>query len=80
MLKKTIALATVAATLTAFAPAQEAEAGKRFRLHFGHHHFHQHHRRPHAYVYTGPSCHHYYKKWKWTESKYWKRKYYRCIF
>lgn len=79
MLKKTIALAAVAATLTAFAPSPEAEAGKRFRLHFGHHHFHHHHRRPHHYVYTGPSCRYYYKKWKWTGSKYWKRKYYRCI-
>lgn len=77
MIKKTIALAAVAASLAAFAPASDAEAGKLrhgFR-HFGHHH----HWRPH-YVFVGPSCHYYYKKWKWTGSSYWKHKYYDCIY
>lgn len=60
-----------------------AEAGNRFRVHFGgghhHHHFrHRHWHTPH-YVYLSPGCGYYYKKWRWTGSSYWKYKYYECI-
>ena len=78
MLKKTLALAALAGAIATFAPTGNAEAGKlRLHLHgWKHHHFHGHHWRSHRYDF---GCRYYYKKWKWTGSRYWKRKYYRCI-
>ena len=76
MLKKTLALTALAASVTAFAPAGEAEAGKRLRIVIGHgHHWHHHH---HLRYYD--PCHYYYKKWKWTGKRHWKKKYYECIY
>lgn len=82
MFKKTLALTAIAASLAAFAPSGEAEAGKRFgvRIGGGHHH-HFHHRNFHHkfVVHTGPSCGFYFKKWKFTGSSFWKAKYFACI-
>lgn len=84
MLSKSIAFAAVAASVAILGASGSAEAGKRhFGAHFGghghHHKFHHRHWRPHYYVYSGPSCGYYFKKWKWTGSSYWKHKYYDCI-
>lgn len=77
-----LAAAATLAVVGSASLSTPAEAGKRFRLHIGgghHHHFrHRHWHAPH-YVYSGPSCRYYYKKWKWTGSSYWKHKYFDCI-
>ncbi|MCB1519654.1 MAG: hypothetical protein KDJ37_03655 [Hyphomicrobiaceae bacterium] len=80
MTSKTMIFGALAAGLAIVATTGSAEAGRR---HFGggfhKHHHHHHFFRPRHYVYIGPSCGYYYKKWKYTGSSYWKYKYYDCV-
>ena len=53
----------------------------KFRRHrFRHWRFRRHHWKHKHFAYHGRGCHYYWRKWKYTGSYFWKRKYYACKF
>ena len=70
-------LAIIAVATTSMGGAAFA---KKHKFGWGGHHHNRHH---FVKIYTpthyAPSCHYYKKKWKWTGSKYWKKKYKACL-
>ena len=83
MFKKSImTLAIIAISATSMGAAASA---KGFKVGWGGHHHNKHYfvktYKPKHYApkYYAPSCRYYKKKWKWTGSKHWKKKYKACL-
>lgn len=68
------------AVTTVMAPA--SAHGRRHHHHHGHHyrHFHGWYGPVVTYGYSAYGCEYYYKKWKYTGSRFWKHKYFACIY
>jgi hypothetical protein len=80
MLARGLTVAALSALAVTAAGSAPAEAGKKFRGFHGHHygHTYHYHHRPRIRVYGYSSCGYYLKKWQYTGSRYWRKKYFQC--
>jgi hypothetical protein len=68
--------AALVAALTALAPAS---AGGRHHHHDRHHHHYRYWHKPVVVVPSYERCGYYYRKWKYTGSRYWRARYFACV-
>ena len=74
---KKLVLGATVGVVTAVAMVAPAAAHRR---HHGHHHHHFRYWHGPSYVTSYGSCDYYFWRWKNTGSRFWKAKYYDCIY
>jgi len=80
-LKRLPALALVSLIAIGGAVGSAEAGGKHAKFHLKNHHSNQFHSgRSVVVIRQYDSCDYYYDKWQWTGRKYWKGRYYACVY